>query len=148
MAKLEFRMTTGIAAAPQAVFDLLTDIQRIPELFAGFKAVQKYHGGKPKVGDTWVVLTEFMGRDIKNEYTVTKLSEPRMLAWRSVSKQAITESAFTIEPTETGSRLILDVKGKPANMFMSIGLSMVEQNLKEGIRDDMQNIKSILERAN
>ena len=145
MAGLEFRMTTDIQASPQAVFDLLTDINRIPELFAGFKAVKNYHGGKVKNGDTWTVLTEFMGRDIKNDYTVTKLSEPTLLAWRSVSKQAIVDSAFEIQTTDNGSRVVLHVKGKPANMFMSFGLAMVEENLKQGIADDMENIRRILE---
>lgn len=145
MAALEMRLAIKIKASPQKVFDLLTDINRIPELFAGFKSVQGFHGGKVKNGDKWTVLTEFMGRDIKNEYTVTKLSEPKTLAWRSVSSQAITDSAFEIQETEEGSRLVLEVEGNPANIFASVGLSLVEENLKQGIIDDLKNIRSILE---
>lgn len=145
MADLDMRLAIRIKAPPTNVFSLLTDISRIPELFKGFHAVRDYHGGAVRVGDTFVVVTTFMGREILNDYTVTKLDSPTTLAWDSISPQAKTTSEFNIETTEEGSRVVLHVVGKPRGLVASIGMGMVEETLKEGIIEDLKNIRSILE---
>lgn len=145
MADLDMRLAIKIKAPSTNVFSLLTDISRIPELFKGFHAVRDYHGGVVRVGDTFVVVTTFMGREILNDYTVTKLDSPTTLAWDSISPQAKTTSEFNIETTEEGSRVVLHVVGKPRGLVASIGMGMVEETLKEGIIEDLKNIRSILE---
>src|SRR5690606_7781395 len=120
-------------------------INRHPELFEGFTAIRGYHGGAPKLGDKWTVVSMFMGQEILNEYTVTQLTAPKILAWNAVSSQATTSSAFEIEETEEGSRLRLSVEGNPRGLFASIGLSLVEENLKQGVINDLKNIRAILE---
>lgn len=145
MAGLEMRLAIKIKASPADVFALLTDIPRIPDLFKGFHAVRDYHGGVVNNGDTFTVVTTFMGREILNQYTVTKLVSPTTLAWDSVSPQAKTSSQFDIEATDEGSRLVLQVNGKPRGLVASIGMGMVEENLKEGIIEDLKNIRTILE---
>jgi len=145
MADLDMRLAIKIKALPADVFTLLTDIPRIPELFKGFHAVRDYHGGVVRVNDTFTVVTTFMGREILNQYTVTKLTPPTSFAWDSISPQAKTSSQFDIEPTDEGSRIVLHVKGKPRGLVASIGMGMVEETLKEGIIEDLKNIRTILE---
>jgi|GEM_PF-4736085 len=148
MAGLDVKIAIKIKVPPQKVFDLLTDIPRIPELFEGFHAVKEYHGGAPKIGDEFKVSTSFMGREVDNVYRVTKLESPSTLAWRSESNMAVTNSAFDIQEHEEGTRVVLSVKGEPKNLFATVGLAMVEQNLKEGIVSDLKNIRSMLEAEN
>ena len=145
MAELDMRLAIKIKASPADVFALLTDIPRIPDLFEGFHEVRDYHGGEVRVGDSFVVVTTFMGREILNDYMVKKLVSPSTLAWDSISPQAKTSSQFDIESTDEGSRLVLHVIGKPRGLVASIGMGMVEENLKQGIIDDLKNIRAILE---
>lgn len=147
MAALDLKIGMKIKASQQDVFNLLTDINRIPELFEGFKEVRNYHGGAVKIGDTWTVVTDFMGREILNDYTVTRLKEPTSLAWNSISPHAEVSSAFEIETHDAGSRIVLTVAGNPRGLVASVGMSLVEENLKEGIVRDLKNIRSILEGA-
>ena len=107
--------------------------------------MRDYHGGEVRVGDSFVVVTTFMGREILNDYMVKKLVSPSTLAWDSISPQAKTSSQFDIESTDEGCRVILHVVGKPRGLVASIGMGMVEENLKEGIIEDLKNIRSILE---
>lgn len=145
MADLDMRLAIKIKVSPAEVFALLTDIPRIPDLFKGFHAVRDYHGGDVRVGDSFVVVTTFMGREILNDYTVTKLTTPTTLAWDAISPQAKTTSQFNIEATDEGSRVVLHVLGKPRGLVASIGMGMVEETLKEGIIEDLKNIRAILE---
>ncbi|MGJ3239544.1 MAG: SRPBCC family protein [Anaerolineae bacterium] len=145
MSAVEINLAIGIKAPPQHVFDLLTDINRLPELFAGFKDVRGYHGGDVQTGDRWTVITEFMGREIVNEYTVTRLKAPHHLAWDAISPQAQTSSAFEIQATDEGSRVVLNVVGRPRNIFASVGIGMVKETLKQGIVDDLKHIRTLLE---
>ncbi|MEO1288038.1 MAG: SRPBCC family protein [Chloroflexota bacterium] len=145
MASLDLKLAINIQAPPQRVYNLLTDIPRIPALFEGFHDVRNFHGGDVAEGDTFTVVTSFMGREILNEYTVTELESPSILAWDALSPQAKVNSKFTIADYEGGSRVILHVVGNPRGLVASIGMGMIEANLKEGIIRDLKNIRAILE---
>ncbi|MCC5841491.1 MAG: SRPBCC domain-containing protein [Opitutales bacterium] len=94
-----------IAAPPEAVWDILTDVQAWPEWYVGATDLA-VRSPDQLMGPDVVVSWRTMG--LKFDSEVREWEPPTRFAWESRKSVIQGYHAWLIVPTETGSRLITD----------------------------------------
>jgi uncharacterized protein YndB with AHSA1/START domain len=96
-----YRFTQEIAAQPEVVFDLWTDIDRLHEWTGGVSRVTDVTGPLDRVGAGYTV---WFGR-MASPTIVLEVERPHTFATRFGNRLLRGESRVTFEPTGTGTRL-------------------------------------------
>ncbi len=96
--------SVGIAAPPEDVFGVVTDLSTHPEWRPSVREFRTADGGPPAVGSEIVEVVRFAGRDVRMRYRVTRLDGPRVLAADYVEGPIEVAIRFDCEPTAAGTR--------------------------------------------
>jgi hypothetical protein len=84
-------VTKELKATPEAIFDIIADVEREPEWIPNVQRVRRTSEGPVAVGTTWVAEALVMGRSTENPTEMTELDRPGSsatgipLRWRSRS---------------------------------------------------------------
>lgn len=76
---MRFECGTDIAASPEKVFRLSTDIDRFGEWMPGFVRVERLSEGPMKAGSKWRETRKMFGHEATEEFEVTAFEAPRSL---------------------------------------------------------------------
>ena len=137
--------SVDIACDIEAVFDLIANSAKLAPLADNFKEIRNHPGGLAQVGDEWVVVSRFMGRDIEAQYTCLESDPPTNFVVRNESPSAEIHITWTLEPIDGGTRVTFHSDGEPKGFFATIALAVVKGNYDKVVRDLLQNLKSTLE---
>jgi uncharacterized protein YndB with AHSA1/START domain len=96
-----YRFSVDIAASPDQVFDLWTDLDRMKEWVGGVTKVTNVSGPLDRAGTTYTVW--FGG--MKSPTTVLEAERPRRIRTRFGNRVLRGETEVSIEPSGGGTRL-------------------------------------------
>ena len=100
--------TTDIAAPPQRVWDLISDVRRWPELLPHtVSSVTPLEADRPEeVGARYVIEQPKLARAT---WEITEWAPPHQFTWRSHTAGVTTTGAHTVQPHGDGSRATLSI---------------------------------------
>lgn len=113
---MRFDHTTDIAAPPEAVWHLTTDVERWPDLMDTVTSAQRLDDRPLQPGCTVRLRQPFQRPTV---WTVTTVAAPRTFVWRAQVFGVTTVASHLIEPTPTGCRntLVLELSGRGASLM-------------------------------
>ncbi len=138
-----------IAAPPERVWAVVSDLKRMPEFSPN--TVRMIPFGAPRAG-TWTVNLNHDGYYYPTTSRIVRFEPNRALVFRM--NENATVWSYTLEPTESGTRLIerRDVPHgvrKPVRLMIERflgGEQRFEGNLVNGMRETLSKIKTAAER--
>jgi uncharacterized protein YndB with AHSA1/START domain len=109
------RRETVVAAAPEEVWELVSDPAGLPRWWPGVTRVEE------ATAEAWTtVLRSPKGKAVRADYTRVEADDGRRLAWRQEVEESpferILAAAFTeiaLEPGEGGTRVTIELEQKP-----------------------------------
>jgi uncharacterized protein YndB with AHSA1/START domain len=135
-------LTLPIERAPQEVFDLLTDLGRLPEWQSS--AVASQAEAPLAEGVRIREKRRLLGRELENELEVTAYDPPRRLMLKALSGPV----RFTVDHQlvgDDGSTLLRVVAEAEPGSFMKLAEPLLARSAKEELRGDFDRLKAILE---
>ncbi len=102
--------TADIAAPPETVWRLTTEVERWPELLEAFTSLERLDAGPLAVGSTARIKQP--GQPPRT-WTVTEIEAPRRFAWETHGLGMRMVATHDLEPTAAGCRntLAIDLSG-------------------------------------
>lgn len=139
-----FDLTIDVARPPDAVFALLTDVERLPEWQDS--AVSASVDGVVRVGSVIGQQRRFMGRDVQTKDEVTVYEPPRRFDLRSRGGPVAYEIHHTLAPDGSGTRLRVEVDVKVGRMMRLVAEAPIRAAERE-LRSDFERLKALAERG-
>ncbi|MBU3066028.1 SRPBCC family protein [Nocardia sp. NEAU-G5] len=141
--------TIEIAAPPERVWAVLSDLKRMPEFSPN--TVRMIPLGTPRAG-TWTVNLNHDGYYYPTTSRITRFEPNRAFAFRMNENGTVW--SFTLEPTESGTKLVerRDIPHgvrKPVRMMIDAflgGEQQFETNLTDGMHATLEKIKAAAEK--
>lgn len=103
---MEHSITIEIAAPPERVWQVMSDVERWPEWTPTVTSVKRLDDGPLRVGSRAKVVQPKLP---EAEYAVTELSPGRSFTWVAASPGVVTTARHEVEPTPDGTRVRLSV---------------------------------------
>jgi carbon monoxide dehydrogenase subunit G len=145
---MKVEVTVDIAAPPQVVHGVMTDIARWPEIITGIGSVEILDPGPIRVGTRFRETRTMFGREATEEMTVTAI-DPRQMVLTAENHGTRSVASHTIAPAAGGSRLNLTFEGAPvsfaARLLGMIGL-LFRGALHRQLAADLADLKGEAER--
>jgi carbon monoxide dehydrogenase subunit G len=139
---LRIDLTLPIERCPQDVFDLLTDLRRLPEWQSS--AVASQAAAPLAEGVRIREKRRLLGRELENELEVTAYEPPQRLTLKALGGPV----RFTVdhELVENGACTLLHVvaEAEPGT-FMKLAEPLLVRTAEEQLRNDFERLKAILE---
>ena len=101
---MHYRRTMQVAALPEAVWDLLTDLEGWPRWTASMERIDRLEPGPLQVGSR-AMVQQPAGRPM--EWTVTVLEPGRNFTWQASSGGMTFTGGHELTPTELGVEALL-----------------------------------------
>ncbi len=137
-----------VVASPDAVFSLLTDLDRLPE-WATIVVDSRDASARPlTAGCTFRQTIRVMGRELDTEWRVTEFEPARRLAHEATAAMgghlAMTQ---TITPRDGGTRVQLEVDYELPGGFLGdlLDAAGVEAHNEREAERSLQNLKELLD---
>lgn len=118
---MDIKVTREIAAPPDRVWQLLTDLDGAPQVVSGIEAIERLDGGGDfRVGTKWRETRTMFGRQATEEMEVTALAGGRSYTVEADGHGAHYTSTVTVEPAAAGSRVVMTFAGEPQGTVAKI----------------------------
>jgi uncharacterized protein YndB with AHSA1/START domain len=102
---LRIEQSIEIARPPQAVFDFLTDPERLPEWQTSTVEVRRERSGPLEVGERFTEVHAAMGRRLESTVEVAESTPPSAFALKILDGAMPLDGRWTFEPTADGTRV-------------------------------------------
>ncbi len=109
-------ITESVAAPPERVFGLATDLAGCAERVAGIDSVEVLTDGPFAIGTRWRETRTMMGKRATEEMWITALEPGRSYTAEAESCGCHYTSVLTCEPDGEGTRLSLTFEGQPLTL--------------------------------
>jgi uncharacterized membrane protein len=138
-----------ISASAGAVFDLITDLNRLPQWSTITVDTHDTPRQPIEQGDTFTQTLRVLGQSIETEWRVTELERPRQLAYettapgggRMTMKQSISDTAG-------GSIVAFEVDyDLPEDLAAALESDLAERRNERELEHSLQNLKDLAEAA-
>lgn len=101
----ELRMERHVAAAPESVWQVLTDLDNAAETLTGVTRVEVLTGGPYAEGTRWRETRKMFGKEATEEMRVTQVEAPTRTTVEADSGGVHYVTVFTLTPESGGTRL-------------------------------------------
>ena len=151
--KLICRRATPIQAAPAAVWAVITDIKNAAQHLSAVKDIEVLEPADDDslVGLKWRETREWMGRDAVEVMWVTEAEVAVYYETRAESHGCIYRSRLQLTPgpsaTELSMAFYCQPQSRAARLMWLLSGWMAKTSLRKVIDQDLQDIKSTVERA-
>ncbi len=137
----------NIAATPERVWQVITDIEHCDQTISGIQAVEVLE--KPEtglVGLKWKESRIMFGKEATETMWITEAEENAYYQTRAENHGAVYISRMSIKPDGDGSHLQMSFRGEPQTLVARIlsvltGWMMVG-SMKKLINQDLEDIKA------
>jgi uncharacterized protein YndB with AHSA1/START domain len=129
-----------VAAPPQEVFDVLTDIPS-HGTWANQKAgleVKPVSGGPTAVGSTFKSSQKFAGKHAAADIKVIQLDAPSTLAFEALQegKKPVTyKSTFRLTPSEGGTLVERTLEPNPSGLMVTIASPAIKADMMKALKN-------------
>lgn len=101
MSDMSLSLERSIAAAPEVVWGVLTDIEAAPTVLSGVVRVERLSGVGFSIGTRWRETRAVMGREETEELEVVGIDERRSTVIAAETRGMAYRTEFTLEPATT-----------------------------------------------
>ena len=105
MAGRELTVSRVVHASPDAVWQVLTDVEGAPTTLRGVTRVEIHSGSSYDVGTRWSETRKILGREETQTMEVIECVPPRRTVVESRSSGVLYRTVFTLEPVDDGTEL-------------------------------------------
>ena len=137
-------------AAPQAVWDALTGVERWPEVLPGVGAAQIEPPGRLEAGATIRALTGPQEAPVVQFYRVAQVEPPRRLTLESDTESWRGRTEYTLEPDGTGTKLTvhstMEVTGGLLRLQMFVVGRTLNKQREDALRERTRLLLTLAER--
>ncbi|MFO7533770.1 MAG: SRPBCC family protein [Candidatus Limnocylindrales bacterium] len=138
-----------IAAAPERVWDIITDLERTAEVIRAITALERTDGGGDfRVGTAWRETRVMFGREATEAMAVSALDEGRSYTVESHSRGVLYRSLMRVEPSAGGCRLTWEFGAEPQSIsgrLMSLLGRFFEGATRKALQADLDDIAAAAE---
>lgn len=148
---MELARSIDIDASPQAVWDVISDIEHSASTIGGIDRIDLLEpaNGPSIVGLKWRETRSWRGREATEVIWITEAREPSHYAARAESGGALYTSRFQVEPAPDGSRLTMSFHARPlttaARVLWALTGWMAKRALARTIDQDLADVKAAVE---
>jgi len=114
----QIEITRDVAASPEAVWTVLTDVHHAAETLTSVTRVEVLTDGPYAVGTRWRETRTMFGKEATEELWVTEVEAPRRTTVEGDSSGVHYVTVFTLSPLPTGTRLAMVFSGEQENPSM------------------------------
>ncbi len=145
-----FEASTDVAASPDCVFELATDIPNCVQNIEQITKVEILTDGPVGLGTRWSE-TRLMGkREATCELEISAWEPPRMYAVRSVAGGIQWDTDVVMEATGAGTRFSMSMDTKPVSFGGRLSLPLFKLFMRKMmtgcLQSDLDQIKALAER--
>jgi uncharacterized membrane protein len=131
----------------ELVADFAVDPSNAPRWYANIDSVDWLTSPPVAVGSQMSFVARFLGRTLRYTYEVTELEPRRRLLMRTSEGPFRMETTYTWEPiTDQATRMWLRNRGQPSG-FAGVGAPLMAMAMRRANRQDLVNLKRLLERG-
>ena len=145
----DFQVTKHIAAPPEVVFDVATDLPHVAEHVRGIDKIELLTPGPVGVGTKWLETRTMMGVQSTETLEVKTFFRPSKFVIACESCGCYFESIFSFAPAANGTNVTLDVHTKPltlmAKVMSPIGDLMMKGTMRKYLEEDLDDVKRVAE---
>jgi ligand-binding SRPBCC domain-containing protein len=103
--------STIVACPPQAVFDVLSDVDRLGEFSEMTVEIRNSPGRAVRAGDRFEQVVKVLGKELESDWNVVEVNEPSLLRFEgSAPGGAAATLVERLAPEGEGTRVELDVE--------------------------------------
>lgn len=153
MSDITLTLERPIAAPPEAVWRVLTDLEAAPAILSGVSRVERLAGAGYTIGTRWRETRTMLGREETEEIEVVGIDEGRSTIIAAEARGMAYRTEFTLEPTETGTMLRMRFGGSllspswvqrvMAKLTAGLGMAVTRRMMQQ----DLDDIAAAAERS-
>lgn len=107
MAPKEIRLERQVAATPDQVWAVLTDLDSAAQTLSGVSRVERVAGAGYEVGTRWRETRKMFGKEATEEMWVAEIDAPRRTVVKAHSSSTDYTTTFTVAPAGAGTELTM-----------------------------------------
>jgi uncharacterized protein YndB with AHSA1/START domain len=146
---MQVHCETLIAAPPETVFEVLSDIPRWPDSIPNIEKVEMLTSGPVNIGTRFRETRKMHGRSATEEMTVTRYEPPRRFALSAENHGARYLATQEVIQVNGKSRLVLTFGATPltlaARLFAILGFAFAG-SIRRQLQRDLEHVKAEAER--
>ena len=102
--------STSVACPPERVFEVLANVERLPEFSAMTVDVRNGPGRPVQAGDRFDQVVKILGKELESEWRVVEVQPPSLLRFEGTATAGATATLTErLTPDGDGTRVELDV---------------------------------------
>ncbi len=148
---MESRVSVDIAATPEEVWQVITDIENSKNVVSGIMDIEILEPatGPSIKGMKWRETRMMFGKEATEVMWITHADAPDFYDTRAESHGAVYTTRVAVEATADGSRLTMTFEGQPvkfgAKVMWALTGWMMKGPMKKAITQDLADIKAAVE---
>lgn len=145
MAPATVHVKREIMAEPEAVWRVITDLDRASKVLTSIVKVERLEGEGYDVGVKWRETRRMFGKEESEDMWVTEAVAPRSTTVAAQSRGTTYATVFRCEPSSLGTTLHIDFSAETADagvgqrlamaVFGKAGMKATEKALKQDLED-------------
>jgi uncharacterized protein YndB with AHSA1/START domain len=139
-----FEINLVINRPIEEVFAFISNPENQPRWRAATLEITRVSSEPLGIGSVFKGRFTFLGRPFEGNLEIIAREPYRSYATRIVEGPFPLEGRYTLEPTESGTRLTLVIEGEPAGFF-KLAEPLVVSLAKRSYEADLHNLKDMLE---
>ncbi|MDQ2910535.1 MAG: SRPBCC family protein [Actinomycetota bacterium] len=139
---IRIELTLAIERSPEDVFELLSDIERLPEWQSS--AVEAHTDGPLAEGSRIAERRRLLGREVDSEVEVVAYEPPRRLTLRSLGGPVNFTVDHELVEEGGGTQLTFVGEAKPG-AFLKLAEPVLKRTAEQEFRKDFERLKELLE---
>jgi carbon monoxide dehydrogenase subunit G len=139
---IRIELTIAIERSPEDVFELLTDIGRLPEWQTS--AIEAHSDGPLEQGSRVTEKRRLLGREVDSELEVVAYEPPRRLTLRSLGGPVNFTVDHELAAKGGGTELTFVTEAQPRGALRLAG-PVLARTAEQQFRQDFDRLKEVLE---